>query len=173
MRPEKQLLLDEVKDEIENFGSFVIMHYQGMTANLASTFRTDIAKMGGSVKVIRKRVLVKAAEAAGISLELSQLPGHIGLVFAGEDAIETTKAVFQYKKDNKGVFEVIGGRFDGQLYSGQQVETLSTLPGKDEMRSQLLSVFEAPMSHTLSTMEAILTSVMHCLENKSKQEADN
>ena len=49
------------------------------------------------------------------------------------------------------------------------VESLSKLPGKDEMRAQLLAYLEAPMAQTLAVMDALLTSVVYCLENKSKQ----
>ena len=64
---------------------------------------------------------------------------------------------------------MVGGRFDGQLYTAAQVERLSTLPGKNEMRSQFLSTLEAPLSQTLAVIEALLTTVPHCLENKAKQ----
>lgn len=171
MREEKQLLLDEIKEQIERFDSFVIMSYANLTANAVNDFRREVAKSGGNVEVVRKRVMIKAADAAGIKLDVAALPGHIGLVFTGKDPIETTKLVFKFRKDSKKNIEVVGARLDGQLYSGPDVEMLSQLPGKDEMRAQLLSVFEAPMSHTLAVMEALLTSVVYCLDNKGKQES--
>lgn len=170
MRAEKELLKQEVKGKIERFGSFVIMQYLGLSANTANEFRREMGKMGGDVEVVRKRVLLKAAEDAGVQLDLSSLPGHIGIVFLGQDPIESTKAVIKFSQDREKVIQVIGGRFDGQLYSGADVERLSTLPGKNEMRAQLLSVFEAPLSQTLAVIEALLASVPYCLDNKSKEE---
>ena len=41
-----------------------------LTANKANEFRSEVAKLGGNVEVVRKRVLIKAAEAAGIQLDL-------------------------------------------------------------------------------------------------------
>lgn len=171
MRQEKQLLLDEVKGQIEQFNSFVIMSYAGLTANTANDFRREVAKSGGSVEVVRKRVLIKAAEAAGLTLDLEALPGHIGLVFTGKDPFETTKMVFKFSQDSNQAIQVVGGRFEGQLYSGPDVEALSKLPSKDEMRAQLLSILEAPMAQTLAVMDAILSSVVYCLENKCQQES--
>ena len=173
MRKEKQLLLDEVKGQIDQFGSFVIMRYQGLSANAANNFRRSIAKLGGNVEVVRKRILVKAAEAAGIKFELEALPGHIGLIYGGKDPIETTKAVFRFSQETDQAVEVIGGRFEGVLYTGEQVEMLSKLPGKDEMRAQLLATLEAPMAQTLAVMDAILSSVVYCIENKCKKEDNN
>lgn len=168
MRSEKELLKQEIKEKLDSFKSFVIMQYSGLTANMANEFRRQIGKIGGDVAMVRKRVLLKAAEDVGVALDASSLPGHIGIVFLAEDPIEATKTVFKFGQAQEKVIQVIGGRFDGQLYNGADVERLSTLPGKDEMRAQLLSVFEAPMSQTLAVIDALLTSVPNCLENKGK-----
>ena len=168
MRQEKQLLLDEIKDQIEEYGSFVIMNYSGLDANATADFRNQLADMGGNLEMVKKRVLIKAAQSAGIELDSNLLDGHIGIVFTGADPIEATKAVFKLKKDTKAV-NVLGGRFDGLLYGAEDVEKLSKLPGKDEMRAQLLSVLEAPLSQTVAVMNAVLCSVLYCLENKCKE----
>lgn len=170
MRAEKELLKQEIKDKLTRFPSFVIMQYAKLSANAANDFRREVGKFGGDVEVVRKRVLLKAAEDAGVQLDPSSLEGHIGIVFLGQDPIEMTKMVFKFSQDREKVIQVLGGRFDGQLYAGPDVERLSTLPGKDGMRAQLLSVFEAPLSQTLAVMEAILASIPYCLDNKGKQE---
>lgn len=170
MRQEKQLLLDEIKEQIEKRESFVIMRYFGLGANTTADFRRQIADMGGNVEVVKKRILVKAAQEAGIELDNEALQGHIGLVFAGSDAVQTTKAVFKLRKDSNKAVEVLGGRFEGQLYNAEDVEKLSNLPGRDEMRAQLLGLFEAPMAQTVAVMQSALCSVLYCLENKAKKE---
>jgi large subunit ribosomal protein L10 len=169
MREEKQLLLDEIKDKIDQSTALVLTKYQKFDPNLASSFRMSIAKSGGHFEVVRKRILIKAAAAAGIDLNLDLLQGHVGVVFASGDPISVTKEMYQFKKDNEDVLEVLAGRFEGKLCSAVDVEQISKLPSKDEMRAQFLSVLEAPMAQTLSTMEALLTSVMHCLENKMQK----
>lgn len=171
MRKDKQLLLDEIKGQIEQYDSFVVMRYLKLTANKATAFRKEVTKLGGNVGVMRKRVLIKAAEAAGVTLDVKALPGHIGLVYAIKDPIEMTKLVIKFGEDNDKSIEVVGGRIDGQLYNAADVNALSKLPGKDEMRAQLLSVFEAPMAQTLAVMDALLSSVVYCLDNKAKADS--
>ncbi len=168
MKREKQLLLDELTDQIANYKSFVVMSYSKLSANKANEFRKSVSKIGGTVEVMRKRLLVKAAAAAGLDLKFT-LPGHIGVVYAAQDPLEMTKMVLKFSQDNDEAIDLIAGRFDGILYNGDDVEKLSKLPSKPEMRAQFLATLEAPMSQTLAVMDALLTSVMHCLENKSKQ----
>lgn len=171
MREEKQLLKQEIFDKIVKHPAFVVMQYAGLTANAANDFRREVRKMGGDVAVVRKRVLLKAAEDAGINMEFATLDGHIGLVFLGGDPIETTKFVYKFSQEREKAITVLGGRIEGQLYPGSDVEKLSQLPNKTEMRAQFLGLLEAPMSQTLAVMEALLTSVAHCLENKCKKES--
>lgn len=170
MRAEKQFLLDEVTDQLDQYKSFLIMRYNALTANAANDFRREVANTGGNVEILRKRLLIKAAKHAGVELTVEQLQGHIGLIFAGPDALHTTKTAIRYSKESGNVIQVIGGNIDGKLYTGEQVEVLSTLPSKDEMRAQLLSVFEAPMSQTLAVMDSMLTSVLFCMDNHASGE---
>ena len=175
MRQEKSLLLQEIKEKIDGSQAIVLASYQKMNPNLASDFRMNIAKTGGSFEVVKKRMLIKAAEKAGFSLDRSNLQGHIGVIFADTDPVQTTKCVYQFCKEN-ATFVVIGGRFEGNICTEQDLKLISQLPSQDEMRSQLLSVFEAPMSQTLATIESLLCSVIFCLENKaadSKEEINS
>ena len=166
MRSEKQFLLDEIEEGINNSPAFILAQYSKMTPNLAAAFRSNVKKAGGRFEVVKKRVFLKAAEKSGFTLNRADLEGHVGVVFTSEDPVSATKSVYAFRKENKGIVEILGGRFEGAVCSPADVELISELPSKDEMRAQLLGLFEAPMSQTLSVVESVLTSVMYCLENK-------
>lgn len=168
MRSEKQLLVDEIKDDVDKYHSFIVMKYSGLTANQANKLRREVAKTGGSIAVIKKRILKQAMTSSGIDYDSTSIEGHVGLIFVGKDPILATKTVFEFGKENEGVIEVVGGHLEGKILSSTEVETLSKLPGKETMRAQFLATLEAPLSQTLAVMEAILTSVVYCLDNKNK-----
>ncbi len=170
MREEKQLLLDEIRGKVGKSKAYLLTRYQNLNPNLASDLRIKLAKAGGGFVVMRKRMLMKAAEGEGVALSRDMLKGHVGVAFALEDPIQVTKALYQFSKDNEEALEILGGQFEGRLYSGPEVKMLSELPSLDEMRAQLLGLFEAPMAQTLSVMESLLTSVLYCLENKCDKE---
>lgn len=169
MKQEKQFLLDELQELVEESGSFLLVRYSKLTAEVTHNFRRTMKKAGGTVQMARKRILAKSLGNTGVQIDLQSLPGHIALVTTGKDPIETTKALFQFGKENDQTIDVRGGHLYGQLYDAAQVELLSQLPDRDGMRSQLLATLEAPLSHTIAVMEAVLCSVMHCLENKAQQ----
>ncbi len=84
------------------------------------------------------------------------LDGHIGVVFADEDPIQTTKTIFKFKSENEEVLEIIGGRFEGKLYSAKDVEAISKLPGKARNASTV------PRPLRSCTISDCLQSSMHC-----------
>ncbi|MBS3903700.1 MAG: 50S ribosomal protein L10 [Simkania sp.] len=171
MRAEKQLLLDEIQEKLEHSKALVLTSYQKLEPNTAANLRDALRKQGGGLEVVRKRILAKAAAASGFALDLDILQGHIAVFFIDEDPVTVTKTIFDFSKEHVDTLTVLGGRFEGRFCSATDVEQISKLPTKDEMRAQFLGLLEAPMSQTLATFEALLSSVMHCLENKSQESA--
>ncbi len=169
MREEKQLLLDEVKEKIEASKGFIITRYRRMTADKTRTFRDLIAEAKGDFEIVKKRVFIKAAESVGIALNADDYTGHIGVIFANADTATISKVTVKYGEDNDKAVEVLGGQIEGECYTAEDVEAYAKLPNLDEMRAQLLGVIEAPMAQTLATVQAILTSVMYCLDEKAKK----
>ncbi|MEX0961585.1 MAG: 50S ribosomal protein L10 [Simkaniaceae bacterium] len=173
MRQEKQLLLDDIRDQIDESDAFVVTSYKSLGANISFDFRVRLRQQGGRFLVMKKRVFLKAIEGIQAKFNEDELPGHVGILLAKDDTVGATKTLFDFKKSHEDLIEILGGLFEGAQCSKDDVLTISKLPNRDEMRSQLLGLFEAPISLSLSAMEALLTSLMHCLENKAKKEEES
>ena len=50
------------------------------------------------------------------------------------------------------------------------MKMLSTLPSKDELRSQFIGLLEAPMVQTVSLLDNVISSLVTALEEKRKLE---
>lgn len=167
MRQEKQYLLDDLKARIENSKAFIVTHYKSMSANAMNNFRGMLSKEGSEFEVIAKRVFIKAAENQGIELKKEDMQGHIGIVFTKDDFVTAAKLLCKFEEESEKI-EILSGFIEGQLYDKQSVIKLSKLPSMNELRAQFIGLLEAPMSQTLGVFDALLTSVIHCLENKAK-----
>jgi large subunit ribosomal protein L10 len=170
VKREKQLLLEEMKGQIQRSGTFIIAQYQKLTGDRAYAFRRELEKVGGYFEVVRKRMLLQATRQMGIEFEADQLPGHIGLVLGAQDAIGTTKIVMKFSEDNDGSFQLIGGYVEGQKATRDDVKKLATLPGKEQMRAELLGLFCAPASGVLGAMESLLSGVLYCVDSRAREQ---
>jgi len=157
MRDEKHLLLDEIKQKIDSSTALIVARYDRLPPNLSWEFRDQLAKSGGILEIVRKRVFLKAAEQAGIKLEESLLKGHIGVVFVQQpDAMPSAKMVFKFSGDNQNLLEVVCGQIEGKMYSASEVEMLAKLPSQDELRAQFIALLVSPMSQTLAVFDALI-----------------
>ena len=170
MRPEKQLLLDEVTDLIDHSNAMIVTRYDRFNPQASWDLAEDLSKCKSNFKVMKKRLLYKAAKDKELVFKDKKMDGHLGVVFIQGDSLEATKVLVKFQKNNSDFLEIVLGQIDGKLLSSKDIDLLSTLPSKDEMRAQLLGLFEAPMAQTLSVMENLLTSVPFCLENKKEKD---
>lgn len=169
MRKEKPLLLDEIKEKIDESKAMIIASYNKLEPNTSWAFRDLLEKSGSQFEVVKKRLLVKAAHQSGVQLDEALLEGHIGVVFVKQDdAMVPAKAVFKFSEENGNLLKVICGRLEGKILPGSELEVLSKLPGIDEMRATLLALFISPMSHTLSVMEAAIAGPLSSKSEKSE-----
>ncbi len=172
MRKEKQFLLDGMVEEIDQSSAFILLSYSSLDANATADFRSEVFKSGGNFSVVSKRIFLKAAKEKGLDFAKDDLKGHVGIVYTGEDTVATTKAVFNFAGSNKKSLDVLMGYFEEKICSPSDVEQISKLPGKDQMRSELLGLFEAPMSQLVSVMEAAMSGVIGCIDSKIKKEEE-
>lgn len=170
MREEKQFLLDEIEEMLDASGAMIITRYAGLNAAQAREFRDRVAGVNGDFEVVKKRVLIKAAEKRGIPLRLEQLGGHIGVIFGAEDGTDVSKVASKYGKESGGALEILLGWIDGELLSKEDVEMIAKLPSQQELRAQFVGLLEAPAAQTLSVMNALLSSVPAALEEKAKKQ---
>lgn len=154
MRKEKQLLLDEIKEKIDAAKAVIVTRYNALAPNVSWNLRDELAKVGGHLEVVRKRVFLKAAEQSGLKIDEALLEGHIGVVFVAEsDSLPSAKVIFKFSEQNSEILEVICGQVEGVMMPGNEVHVLSKLPGIDEMRAGLIGLFIAPMAQMLSVLE--------------------
>lgn len=169
MSAEKQMLLDEVKDKIDLEEGFILASYDKLSANAVAAMRDSLVKAGGDMFIVKKRLFAKAASDKKVEYELDELQGHVFLAMAKGNFPAVAKQLYKVAKDTKAV-KVLGGYFEEKKCQASEVEQISKLPSLDEMRAQIIGLLEAPMSQTLATIDAVLTSVLHCMDNKNSKE---
>ncbi|MEI6101084.1 MAG: 50S ribosomal protein L10, partial [Eubacteriales bacterium] len=71
-----------------------------------------------------------------------------------EDEAGCAKALLDFAKSSKKLV-VKGGYFGGKAMTAAEVDTLSKLPPRDVLISQVIGTIAAPLSNLVSTIEAI------------------
>ncbi len=169
MRPEKNLLREEIQNELVQANAFLVARYNKLDPEMAWKMSGRLKKNNCYFTVIKKRVLSKAIQEAKLPLEAKKFPGHIGVLLLQGDPLAGIKSFFAINEELNQNFEVQEALYNGQAYSSSEIEAIAKLPSLPVLRSQFLSVMESPMQQLLQVIQGLLTSLLYGLENKIKK----
>ncbi|MDE7263468.1 MAG: 50S ribosomal protein L10 [Anaeroplasmataceae bacterium] len=143
---QKQKEVAEVSEKMKSSASVVAFKYQGLTVEAFQNLRKNMRELGCEISVIKNNISRRAAKECGYDLE-DALVGPIALAFSKDDLVAPAKVLFKVAGENNKV-EVVKGVVDGDVYSFEQLKTLSQLPSYETLLTQLA----AGMLGTLSQL---------------------
>ena len=146
--------IEKAKEWYASASGVVFTDYRGLKVKELQALRADLRKKGGEIHVIKNTLFRLAAgdDAAQLPTEFDNGTTAYAFVFGIES--EVTKALLEYARVSKKLI-VKGGLFGGKAYTSKEVETLSNLPSKEVLISQVIGAIAAPISNLIGTVEAI------------------
>ncbi|WPQ67678.1 50S ribosomal protein L10 [Weissella paramesenteroides] len=144
----------EVADKFKNATSAVVADVRGLTVEESNKLRAELRGEGVELRVIKNKVLTRAAEAADLS-ELNDLfAGPSAVAFSADDAIAPARVLKKYA-DDIDALEIKGGFIDGNIVSIDEINKYASLPDRDGLLSMLLSTLQAPVRNFAYAVKAV------------------
>ena len=169
MRLEKTSILNEITERLQASDCTIVLSYGGLTVSELYELRKAVLPLEGRCTIAKNTLIAKAAKDLGWADITSMLTGPSAVVTGKGDVAELAKIVCQFvKTHNKAA--VKGGALEKSALSAEDVDNLSKLPSKDQMRAQLLATFMAPATQLVRVFVAPAQSVLYVL--KAKEEKD-
>jgi large subunit ribosomal protein L7/L12 len=163
-RPEKIQMVNEFVEKIRKSKSFVVTTYMGLDAQQMTELRRRLKKEGAELKVIKNTLFARALQQLGYDGELVQrLRGPLAVVFGYDDPVLAPKLVHNLRKDYE-VLSLLWGIIEGRLYEAQQLETIATLPSKEELLAEAVGYILAPLYNFVGLVNAVLWEFTAILE---------
>jgi len=152
-RATKERTVEELKTLVLGSNSVVLTDYRGMTVEDMFTLRRKCREAGVGYRVV-KNTLAKLAIAGTDFESLSpSFEGPVGIAYS-EDAVAPAKVLADFVKECEHLTLRLG-YFDGSVLNEKDITALSNLPSKDQLRSKLLSVFNATASKFVGVLSAV------------------
>lgn len=163
-KPEKVQRVNDFVDKLQKAKGFVVTTYMGLDAMEMTILRRRIKQKGAELKVIKNTLFALALQQVGYNGELTQrLRGPLAVVFGYDDPVTAPKVVHELRKDYE-VLSPLWGIIEGQLYEAQQLETLATLPSREELLAQVAGYLLAPVYNFVGLINAVLWEFTAILE---------
>lgn len=169
-RNQKHALAAEVKDKFGRMTSAVLVDYQGLTVEAVTKLRNEFRKQGVEYRVVKNTLIKQAIAGQPWAAAFGKtLTGMTGVAWSYEDPSAAAKVLKAFRKDNEKL-KIKGGLIDGQLVPADRVETdLANMPGRDELRAQLLATLQAPLVQFVQLLAAPAQNFAYLLKAKEDQ----
>lgn len=163
-KAQKKKIIAEVSKKIQHSKALVFANFKGVSVKNVDTVRKELAKNGSGWQVLKKTLLNIALKEAGIMVDVRKLDGQIGVAFS-QDEVTAAKVLAQFAKTNKDVpFSIEGGVLGINELSVDAVKALAKLPSQDELRGQLVSTLQAPISGFVRVLSGNVTGLLQVLK---------
>ncbi|MDR3190754.1 MAG: 50S ribosomal protein L10 [Lactobacillaceae bacterium] len=150
----KATIVAEVADKFKAAASSVVVDVRGLTVEQANDLRKTLREEGVELKVIKNKILSRAADAADLS-DLNELfVGPSAVAFSNEDPIAPSRILKKFA-DSIEALEIKGGVVDGNIASVEEINKYASLPDKDGLLSMLLSTLQAPVRNFAYAVKAV------------------
>jgi len=139
-KQEKTKVVDFLSSEFSKAQAVIVCDYSGVNVKSLESLRVNARESQTKVQVAKNTLASIAFEKSGTkNLKLS----NANIFIWGEDQISTSKVAANFAKENK-TFEIKSGVIEKEVVEVSMIESLSKLPGREELLGMLLSVWTAP-----------------------------
>ncbi len=168
-----RLTLREIDGHLDSMGSCVVVTFDKMTVQQASTLRNRFRDEGITLMVVKNRLAMHALAARGMELN-ERLLGKCGLAFAPEEkAITAAKLVREFQKENRDIqVKTLAGVIEGEVIEGQGAAMIADMADKDTVRAQIATAISGPARSLATVLQAVGAGVAQCLKQRSEQEGE-
>lgn len=166
-RVTKEAQVGELKDKLGRIASIVLADYRGLDVPTVTGLRNEFRKAQCEYKVFKNTLVKIAIKGTPIEGMSKYLEGPTAMILSYESPSAAAKVATKFAKEQEK-FIVKGGYFEGQVLDVKGVESLASMPGKDELRAKLLATFMAPATDLVRTLGAGAQNFMYLLSAKER-----
>lgn len=172
-RAERTASINEIRDKFDRMVSAVFVDFAGMTVEAVTELREEFRKNGIDYKVVKNTLVRRAINDRPYAQALEPvLKGMTGIAWSYEEPGAAAKVIKTFAKTNEKL-KVKGGVIESDVLSAANVNNvLATMPGKDELRSQLLATFMAPMQSLVAQLNAPQQNFAYLLDARKRQQEE-
>jgi len=171
MRPEKESMLNEIRDRVEESVFVIMTDYGSMTVETTQELRGKLREVDAEFHVVKNRLFKHIAEDVGGSEMKEGMSGRSAMVTGNGDVSDVARVLRDFIKE-KEVPTLKMGALEGAFLSEEDLKHLANLPSKDEMRAKLLGTLQAPMSQTVGVLNQKLSSLLYVLKAVETKKAE-
>ncbi|MCJ7665452.1 MAG: 50S ribosomal protein L10 [Actinobacteria bacterium] len=153
-----------IKKIFETNGSLIFTDHSGLKAQDAVHVRDKLIEADSYLKIIKNTLALIAAREVFSDIDLEEvLTGPTSVIVAGKDIVSTAKIVKEFSK-NLNALKIKAGILENKLIDAESVEKIASLPSREVLLVQLVTIIQAPISGLVNTLSGLSRNLVMVLD---------
>src|SRR5208283_576867 len=153
-RARKAEQVEKLGKELQKVSSLIVTTYNKLTVAQDYELRKTLRASGAKYVVVKNTLAERAAKGTKVEEALKNLTGVTSIAYTEGDPVALAKALAKYVKENPE-FSFKAGLVEGRVITVKEIESLATMPSKEELYSKLLFLLNAPSQRLVTAMSAV------------------
>lgn len=169
LRAEKQKVVEDLGTIFADSGVVVVAQYTGLTVAQMQDFRRRMRDAGGAVRVAKNRLAKIALEGNPAQAMAGYLKGPTVLAYS-QDPVAAAKVAKGFAKDHDK-YIILGGAMGGEVLDPNGVETVASMPSREELIATIVGIIGAPASNLAAAIGAPASDIAGILTTLEERNA--
>lgn len=153
-KQKKSELLNDFNMIVKNSGSMVFVHTRGLSVADTNMLRDSLHANGAGFKVVKKTLLKRALNEAGITGDMPVLDGEIAIAYSA-DLTAPAREVWNFVKKFEDKASMMGGVFEGMYMDKAGITAIATIPPTPVLRGMFVNVINSPIQGLVIALSKI------------------
>ena len=154
-RETKQKDLTAITESLANSKSAMVVSFTGLSVQKDQEFRNSLREAGAQYQVVKNTLARIAVKGTQFEQASDAFKGVTAIAWTENDPVVLSKAISKFMKDNADTYTFKTGVVDGKLVDFTQLNTIASLPSKEELISKLLFVLNAQAQRIVTVINAV------------------
>jgi large subunit ribosomal protein L10 len=165
-KDQKKKIIKNLSDKFSKSKAIVFLGFQGLTAGENIELRRKLRDENVEYKVAKKTLIKKGLEDAKVIGDKDKelgLNGPVAVAVGYDDEVAPARLANEYYKTNKKL-KLLGGFIAAKYLDAKEIKALALLPGKDQLRAQLVGTINAPVSGFVNVLAGNMRGLVNVLK---------
>jgi large subunit ribosomal protein L10 len=144
-REQKSAVVEELAEELKDAQAIFAVDYRGISVPQAAELREGLREADTRFRIVKNRLTLRAADAAGTEVLKDHLTGPTALALVKGDAALAAKTLSRLGSEWE-LLDYKGGLMDGEQLDPDSFAAIARLPGREALNAQIAGVVASPLT---------------------------
>ena len=158
-KQKKVELLASIKERLASAKSIVFVNFKALTVAETKILRRKLSADKVGYFVAKKTLAKRALNDLKAKGDMPELPGELAIAYS-EDLLAPARETYAFQKTarDKGSISIVGGIFDGEYKTKDEMVTIAMIPPLQVLRGMFVNLINSPIQRFAIAMGQIAGS---------------